>query len=180
MKNHTEIQGWFDYPATFEFLLSKTPDSGVFVECGAWLGSSSSYLCDLAKDRVDVYIIDTWKGSPDELTSTHKLATETDIYHIFLDNMGDRKFTPMRMDSCVAASQFEDNSCDIVFIDMTHTYEAVKKDIEYWLPKVKVGGYIAGHDYINAPGVTKAVSEYFGNNIIRMDSSCWIYKKESL
>jgi hypothetical protein len=180
MKNYTEIQGWFDYPKTFEFLLSKTPDGGIFVECGAWLGSSSSYLCDLAKDRVNVYIIDTWKGSPDELTSTHKLATETDIYTIFLDNMGDRKFTPMQMDSCVAASQFEDNSCDIVFIDMTHTYEAIKQDIKYWLPKVKVGGYIAGHDYINAPGVTRAVNEYFGDNIITMDSSCWIYKKESL
>ena len=179
MKNYTEIQGWFDYPETFTRLISSVPNGGVFVECGAWLGASSSYLCDVAKDRINVYIVDTWKGSPNELTSSHKLATETDIYNIFLDNMGDRKFKALRMESCDAAAQFEDNSCDVVYIDMTHTYEAVKQDIECWLPKVKIGGYISGHDFWYQ-GVNKAVREYFGNNITIMNASSWIYKKEGL
>lgn len=178
MKNYNEIQGWFDYLKTFEFLVSNVPDNGIFVECGAWLGSSSSYLCDIAKDRINVYIVDTWKGSPDELATTHKLATETDIYTIFLENMGNRKFTPLRMESHLAAEQFENNSCDVVYIDMTHTYEAVKKDIECWLPKVKVGGYISGHDYSHCVGVAKAVNEFFSHNIITMDNSCWLHKKE--
>lgn len=178
MKKYNEIQGWFDYQKTFEFLTSSVPDNGIFVECGAWLGSSSSYLCDLSGDRISIYIVDTWKGSPDELTTTHKLATETDIYNIFIDNMGNRKFVPLRMDSCEASKHFKDDSCDVVYIDMTHTYEAVKKDIECWLPKVKIGGYIAGHDYINAHGVTKAVHEFFGDDIIRMDSSCWLHKRK--
>jgi hypothetical protein len=182
MKHSHEIQGWFNYQKTYDFLLSKVPDNGVFVECGAWLGSSSAYLCDAAKDRIKIYIVDTWKGSPDELTTNHKLATTTDIYYIFLDNMGNRSFTPIRMDSCEASKLFEDNSCDVVYIDMTHTYDAVKKDIECWLPKVKNGGYIAGHDYASyaADCVVKAVDEAFGNKITTMDGNCWIVHKENL
>lgn len=179
MKKYNEIQGWFNYPNVFQFLSDSVSDNGIFVECGAWLGSSSAYLCDLVKDRLQLYIVDTWKGSPDELTSTHRLATQTDIYNIFLDNMGDRKFTPLRMDSCEAASTFENESCDVVYIDMTHTYDAVKKDIECWLPKVKLGGYIAGHDYADyAPGVKMAVNEYFKDKIVIMDTNSWIVRKE--
>lgn len=181
MKSSDQIQGWFNYKQTYNFLLSKVPDNGKFVECGAWLGCSSSYLCDVARDRVNIYIVDTWKGSPDELTTNHYLATQTDIYHIFLENMGHRSFTPLRMDSCEASQQFEDNSCDVVYIDMTHTYEAVKRDIECWLPKVKDGGYIAGHDYADyAPGVVKAVNEAFGTRVMFMDQNSWIVKKENL
>lgn len=181
MKNYNEIQGWFNYQKTYDFLLSKVPDNGIFVECGAWLGSSSSYLCDVAKERVKVYIVDTWKGSPNELNSNHSLATTTDIYRIFLDNMGSRSFTPLRMDSCEASACFEDDSCDVVYIDMTHTYDAVKQDIKCWLPKVKNGGYIAGHDYADyAEGVTRAVNEAFGNKITVMDGNCWIVHKENL
>lgn len=178
MKKHNEIQGWFNYPNAYNFLVSNIPDNGVFVECGAWLGSSSSYLCDIAKDRINVYIVDTWKGSPNELDTTHKLATKKDIYQIFLKNMGTRKFIPIKKDSIEASKDFEDKSCDVVYIDMDHRYEAVKQDIEKWLPKVKSGGYIAGHDY--APyewdGVVKAVDEFFGkSNIVIMDGNSWVY-----
>jgi predicted O-methyltransferase YrrM len=180
MKKWNEIPGWFDYQQTYKFLISTIPDGGIFVECGAWLGASSAYLCDISKDTITIYIVDTWKGSPDELDSHHKLATETDIFSIFVENMGSRKFTPLRMDSCEAAKQFDDESLDVVYIDMTHTYEAVKKDIQCWLPKVKTGGYIAGHDYGNFPGVFKAVNEAFSNKITVMDSISWIVKKENL
>ena len=179
MKKHNEIQGWFDYQDVFDFLISKVPDDGVFVEGGAWLGSSSSYLCDKAQDRINIYIVDTWKGSQDELTTYHALATQIDIYPIFLDNMGDRKFTPIKKTSVEASKDFEDNSCDVVYIDMQHTYEAVSEDLKHWYPKVKNGGYIAGHD-IDKDGVKLAVSQFFDNryDIIGSARHCWIVKKE--
>jgi len=181
MKKHNEIQGWFNYPNAYDFLVSKVPDNGIFVECGAWLGSSSSYLCDIAKDRINVFIVDSWRGSENELTTNHKLATQTDIYKIFLDNMGERKFTPIRKHSLEAVEDFEDESCDVVYIDMDHRYEAVKNDIKHWISKVKTGGYIAGHDY--APyakeSVVKAVDDFFGeNNVTVMDGNSWIHHKK--
>lgn len=180
MKNYQQIDGWFNYQHTYDFLLSNIPDGGTFVECGAWLGKSSAYLCDKAKDRIKIYIVDTWEGSPDELETHHKLATQQNIYHKFLYNMGYRKYITLKMDSCEAASKFNDNSLDVVYIDMTHTYEAVKKDIECWFPKVKPNGYISGHDFDdNFPGVKRAVNEFFKDFII-MDNNCWIVKKENI
>lgn len=56
---------------------------------------------------------------------------------------------------------FNDASQDFVFIDADHTYPGVKRDIEAWLPKVKPGGLLCGHDYGQAlhPGVQTAVDE---------------------
>ena len=58
---------------------------------------------------------------------------------------------------------FPNESLDFVFIDAGHMYEEVKEDISLWLPKVKPGGVISGHDYSNKwPGVAAAVNEMFG------------------
>jgi hypothetical protein len=180
MKNYQEIAGWFDYPNSFQFLVDTIPDGGTFVECGAWLGQSSAYLCDIAKDRINVFIVDSWQGSANEVDTHHKLVQETDIYNIFLDNMGERKFTPIRKLSHEAVLDFADESCDVVYIDMEHTYDAVSKDIDMWLPKVKVGGYLAGHDYNPGswPGVVQAVNEKFHDQFRILDNSTWVHKKE--
>lgn len=52
-----------------------------------------------------------------------------------------------------------DGSCDLVFIDGDHSYEAVKSDIRNYLPKVRDGGILAGHDFGQFGGVTQAVLE---------------------
>lgn len=77
--------------------------------------------------------------------------------------------TLVRKDSVEAAAGVQDASLDLVYIDAEHTYEAVRDDIAAWLPKVKPGGWIGGHDY-NHPnesrngawGVKRAVDEAFG------------------
>jgi len=45
------------------------------------------------------------------------------------------------------AKTVEDGSLDFVYIDGLHDYGSVKQDIAAWWPKVKVGGFIGGHDY---------------------------------
>jgi predicted O-methyltransferase YrrM len=179
MKHWSEIQGWFDYGDVFNFLLTKVPDGGIFLECGAWLGASSSYLCDQAEDRIKVFIVDSWKGSSDELDTHQILATQTDIYPLFLENMGNRKFTPIRKTSVEASKDFKDESCDVIYIDMEHTYEAVIEDLHHWYPKLKKGGYIAGHDAYH-PGVSRAIKEFFNNkfSVIGNCECCWLVRKE--
>ena len=175
MKTSKQIDGWFNHQAAYDFLISKVPEGGSFVELGAWLGKSSAYLCDNAHG-INVTIVDTWKGSPNELTTTHKLATEQNIYNLFVENMGDRKYKAIKATSKAASKKFANESLDVVFIDLTHTYEAVKEDIKLWLPKVKKGGFIAGDDYHEHwKGVIQAVDELLPHATFIDD--CWIYQR---
>lgn len=179
MKHWKDIDGWFNFPDVYLFLLSSIKTKGVFVECGAWLGKSSAFLCDSANNDVDIFIVDHWQGSPEEVETHHSLAKTNDVYSMFLENMGDRKFTPIKKSSIEAAESFADGSCDIVFLDTDHSYNALKKEILAWLPKVKPGGYLAGHDYNNHwPGVVSAVNEHFGQKTVLKRQDCWIYKNE--
>lgn len=82
--------------------------------------------------------------------------------------------------SVPVSEAFEDESVDMVFIDADHSYEGVRADIDSWMPKVKTGGVISGHDYDNTvkygdlfKGVDKAVKETFGFSFILEDDHVW-------
>lgn len=67
---------------------------------------------------------------------------------------------------------------DFVYIDANHAYEWVKKDIESWLPKVKSGGLVGGHDYQQRDGVTRTVEELRENyEVETKDIEWWLWKK---
>jgi hypothetical protein len=73
----------------------------------------------------------------------------------------------LRLTSVEASKRFKDNSIDLIFIDADHAYESIREDIQSWLPKVKKGGIICGHDYSGQEkGVIKAVDELLGKDKI--------------
>lgn len=70
------------------------------------------------------------------------------IYHAAQKNLSDtNKFKLFRADSLTLAQFIPDESLDFVYIDANHHYFEVRADIDAWLPKVRKGGIIAGHDY---------------------------------
>jgi len=86
----------------------------------------------------------------------------------------------IRGDSVESAKLFDPGHFDLVFIDADHRYEGVKRDINAWLPLVRNGGILCGHDFFDGsvarhPGVAKAVTELFGSNIEVM-STLWVYR----
>lgn len=174
--NYQDIPGWFSSEPVYDFLLKSIPRGGVFVECGAWLGKSSNYLCNQRSD-IRVVIVDHWLGSQGEITTNHKLAQETDIFQMFKQNMEGLRYEAIRKSSREASLDFEDGSLDVVFIDMGHTYEDVKEDIGLWLPKVKSGGILAGDDYtLDWPSVIQAVQEYI--QPLTVMGRCWLRNKK--
>lgn len=68
---------------------------------------------------------------------------------------GFRNVVKVVMASGPAAHFFEAGRFDMVYIDADHTEEAVINQIADYLPKIRKGGYIGGHDY-NMGQVRKA------------------------
>ena len=66
---------------------------------------------------------------------------------------------------------------DFVFIDADHRYESVKADIRAWVPKLRPGGMLSGHD-IDYPSVLRAVSELVPNFKDVGVNVVWEAKKE--
>ncbi len=85
--------------------------------------------------------------------------------------------------SDLASTLFEDNYFDFIYIDANHTYEFVKNDINLWWKKIKINGYISGHDYFNSwQGVISAVNEFVEKNKLDLitfnKDSDWIIEKK--
>lgn len=175
---------WFSFPNLYSKMVEKFPSGSKFVEVGSWKGKSSAYMAvEIANSNkeIDFYCVDTWKGSVE-----HQEYSElSELYNIFIDNMKSVEpyYFPLKITSLSAASKFRDKSLDFVFIDASHEYEDVKADILAWLPKVKVGGILAGHDYYVTgtdwhPGVKRAVNEIL--NDFETDENCFIYHKKKV
>jgi len=73
-----------------------------------------------------------------------------------------------------AAAKTPAGSVDFVYIDAQHHYAAVKADLATWYPKVKSGGFLGGHDYMDGMiaegefGVKSAVDEFVREHQLRL------------
>jgi predicted O-methyltransferase YrrM len=109
-----------------------------------------------------------------------RVNNEESIYKQFMLNIAPVKHivTPIQMESIAASKLYVNEQLDFVFIDASHEYANVIEDIKHWLPKVKKGGVLAGHDYNNPSyaGVKKAVDEALIGRTIDVNGMCWIVK----
>lgn len=126
-------------------------------EIGVWKGDNAWRLMGLNLERL--FLIDPYKAY-----KRHDQKVLDEVMGIALPKItlhpNAYKTSFIRMESVPAASLFEDEYFDYVYIDGEHTLDAVTKDLEAWWPKVKVGGYFAGHDYSASVGVMRAVDTF--------------------
>jgi predicted O-methyltransferase YrrM len=74
----------------------------------------------------------------------------------------------IRKESVEAAKQVKDKSLDFVYIDGMHDFDNVMMDQIMWVPKVRIGGIVSGHDYHHNHhvGVIRAVDAYtYAHNV---------------
>jgi cephalosporin hydroxylase len=147
------------YKDFYSEMVQKYPSGSLMVEVGVYHGRSFSYLIIEmlnAGKKFDCVAVDAcpWDGEP--CTGFHKhMEPLKDHYRVMFE----------KVDSFVAANNFEDKSIDFCFIDANHTYEFVSKDIAAYWPKMKRGGCLSGHDWSDE-GVKKAVSEFCLDRVI--------------
>ena len=173
-----DVDGWFTWRSAQEEAVKLFPDGSRFVEVGTYLGRS---LCSLAEvversgKNISVIGIDTCRGSGPEgarRKNYHANAVVNGggtfaglLHKNVLDCGFQEKITLIISDSVSATRLFSEASLEWVHLDARHDYASVRADIEAWLPKVKVGGWLSGDDYDKEkwPEVVQAVSDTLPN-----------------
>jgi hypothetical protein len=155
--------------------------TGIAVEVGVDQGAFAEKMLSVWNGRVYL-LVDPWKHFIDSDMSQEQFdSIANQVCERFKHN--DRTFIH-RTTSIISAQGKESNSLDFVYIDANHDYEHCKQDIAAWYPLVKIGGYLAGHDYDNDKGVVKAVNEFCIDRNINLQiiheptiGSSWYFKK---
>jgi predicted O-methyltransferase YrrM len=153
-----EIPGWFNFADLYDEAVATAAPGDTLVEVGVWHGRSLIYLAHAARGsgkRLVIHGIDHFLG--DDSTG----PAPTDLYEICQRNLEAAGVADLvnlqALGSFCASGFFSDASLHFVFIDAAHDEASVRSDITHWLPKIKPGGILAGHD-IHAPGVAAAVA----------------------
>ena len=183
--DYKNIDGWFDFELLYEEMVKTAQDGDIFVEIGIWLGKSTIFLANEIKNsgkKITFYAVDNFLEPKEKGYEEQYKKYNGEIFGNFMNNLyiyNVRKYVNIIKDHSVnAAQKFEDCSINFIYIDGGHDYETVFNDIKVWYPKLKTNGTMAGHDYAtHAPGVIKAVNEYFGNMVVK-NGNTWISEKE--
>lgn len=162
------------------------------VEVGVFRGALSQKLLDGGVVRL--FMVDNWLPAgdqPEHYKATGDWHASRPIGGVASDERKARavaarsggKAVVLKLPSVVAAHQINDGSMDFVFLDADHSYEGVRADIAAWLPKVRKGCWIGGHDYANDmpeydfSGVKRAVDEAF-SSVETDENFTWFVRME--
>jgi len=173
-----------EHPANFIHRAAEALDVMVkqLIEVGVYRSKSAKKFRRLFP-KTNITLIDPYRYSSENLG---KMYTEFDtpekwekLYQsqrMFWDN--DLNTLLIRAYSPEVATCWNAKMEDIIFLDGDHRYEAVKADIAAWLPKIRPGGLLCGHDYStrgNNVGVKKAVDEVLGSTVFIGSQKTWVH-----
>lgn len=158
MPYRPDIRGWMS-PESMQTIMSwarHVPKNGVIVEIGSMMGRTACGWA-MSAPTATVYCIDPWLGEP-QGDCADAVAAKTlegslpwfprqgdynDI-HTFLKNTeGLSNIRTIQTDT--SSGIFLE--ADVVFIDAAHSNPSDWAHIMHWLPLIKKGGRLCGHDY---------------------------------
>ena len=140
------------------FLQERTPGLEKIVEVGGWTGAGTSVFVTHFRR---VFVVDPWDARQGEIAAEEDVRAAEALFNE--RHSQNCRVVKVKKPSVTASLDFADGEVDVVYIDALHRYEAVHDDIQAWIPVVKKGGWLCGHDYDERrfPGVVKAVYERF-------------------
>ena len=137
--------------AELAYLASLASASNIIIEIGSWHGRSAKVMANVTPGIL--YCVDIWNDG--------------DSGEVFQKNMAEElksgKVVSFKGDSAAAApfvlEALNGKLADFVWVDDGHLYTDVVRDITHYLPMLKPGGLMVGHDYYVNDPVAKAVED---------------------
>lgn len=143
------------------------------LEIGCYVGDSTEIFANWFKQ---IYAVDPWEnGYDDSDPASHQHNMQ--IIELQFDTICEshKNIIKYKMTSKEACYLLEGETFDFVYLDGNHQELEVRADMKRWLPKIKKGGFLGGHDYQGKfKGTRRAVDELGAEKIFR-DTS-WIKK----
>jgi predicted O-methyltransferase YrrM len=141
----TAVSAWKEH-VPFALNLVAVLRPRTVVELGAHAGDSYCAMCQaVAREGLGsrCFAVDTWQGDEHSGRYGAEVLAELRAHH---DPLYAEFSRLVQTTFDAARNQFADGSIDLLHIDGFHTYEAVKADLEGWLPKLSPAGVILLHD----------------------------------
>lgn len=173
LSRNPTLSGRYQLPS----LLNARGLGGTGVEVGVFEGWYSDYLLTHWHGQ-RLISIDPWRAWGDAYTddcNRNQPAMER-IYHRASQTLQrhGRRSEIWRLTSQEAADKIADASLDFVYIDAQHHEAAVTDDLNRWHPKLRSGGMLGGHDYLDGTfefgvfGVKTAVDNFVRLHSLRL------------
>lgn len=191
LEHHYEIiPGWFDFQDLYSRAVQRAPEDAQFLEIGSFMGKSLCYLATeivnsgkhielISVDAMSIVNVFPGVDPVNMAASKHNGRALRDVLeaHLGLSLDAGLSWSHLSMTSVEASDLFDNASLDFVFVDGAHDYDSVSLDLWKWWPKVKRGGWMAGHDFTHMfPGVMKSVQEFFPGKWQQSKSSWFVDK----
>lgn len=157
-------------------LLSSLKLIGYGIEVGVQAGVYAEHI--LQNTDLHLICLDGWRHIPHGYKDRANGETETHLHYMNstirrLYQKYEGRFSVMRELSEKACIFFKDEMFDFIYLDSNHSEIFVTEQLYMWWNKLKTGGVIAGHDYLNLStsindfGVKAAVDNFVNaNNLI--------------
>lgn len=136
-------------------------------EIGVQAGRFSETLLK-SQSIKSLFLIDCWTHQENYKDIANVTLNEQEELFKLVQNkfVNDSRVHIVRGFSIEVCETFADLKFDFIYLDANHSYDEIKKDIHHWYAKLKFGGMLSGHDYLDGDipqgnfGVKKAVDEF--------------------
>lgn len=157
------IDGWLSDAqgcALFQ-AAAATTGKGLIVEIGSWKGRSTVWLASGARlAGARLYAIDPHTRSHEDPDANTFGEFRTNLTRAGVDDLVE----PLVMTSPEAARTLH-GPVELLFVDGDHSYAAVRRDADLWLPRLVDGGVVMFHDV--------GTAGYSGPRRVFRESICW-------
>ena len=137
------------------------------VEIGSFAGVSSMLFAEFCERVTCVDPYEAYSELDAEKIARAEIMFKKNTYNYSAITL--RKATSIQ-----ALKYIGNNSLDMVYIDGAHDVNSVEADLRAWIPKIKKGGWLCGHD-INID-VRLAVEKVIGKDYKTYKDTSWAHQ----